>query len=134
MGYEFYTVEDFAVVTDSKARDLVGAVVWCVGRLRGTAEYYLDARFRIESVRVGNFQGFTKRVSASDGLLFFPVERIDTLPWFPRLRLKTANFIGLQSILDPVVLGELQYCYEVARYIQGASPRRPKPPSRADAQ
>lgn len=125
MRYEFHQVNSFAVLTDKRYRDLEGSVVWCVGRLGGTSEYYLDARFRIERVDEGPFQGFRFRVSASTGFLFFPADRIDTLSWFQRLRRKTANFVGLQSLRDPTLRAALEYQYEVARYIQGLRPGLP---------
>lgn len=134
MGFEFYECEGFAILTNKRVRDLVGDIVWDVGRLGGTTRYFLDCRFRVTHLGPADpTSGFSLRVSGDDGLLFGPALEITAKPWFEELRRVTGNFsVGFQSIKDSAVRSGLSAEYDGARAIQrDMTGGAPQPLSRA---
>ena len=120
MRHEFVEIAGFAVVTSKYIRDLEGNIVWTIGRPRGSKSYYLDSRFKVETVEDGNFDGFRFRLSACTGFLFFPVPSLGRFAWFKELLRSTAHFsVGLQQVTDRGIVEGLQRELQKSRLVQG---------------
>ena len=120
MGYEFFECTEFAILTDKSVRDLIGDVVWVVGRKRDTRRFYLDVRFRVTLHKPApRDSGFRYWVGAQDGTVFFPTPEVTKLRWFPRLQMATNDFtLGFQHIIDPVVLVGLRAAHDETLALQ----------------
>jgi hypothetical protein len=116
MGVDFTHVDTFGILTNKLVRDLVGDIVWMIGRETRSETYWLYGRFRVSRSGAADDDYFKYEVQGDDGYWFDPPVALDEEPWFTTLLQKTANFsTGFQSLKDEDVVKGLQSCHSKHR-------------------
>lgn len=88
----------FGVFTDKSVESTLNNRIWLVVGKGRPREYFLGETFVVERVSRRRDRP-RNRATASHGVPFRPLVRIDNEPWFPSLQRATGNFaFGLQKV------------------------------------